>query len=105
MTEDVVNHPSHYAFGRDFEPIDVIIDWELGYLEGQVVKYLARLGRKDDAVQDAKKAQFYLKRLVQELEDKAGTEAESEARKEPRITGISLAGETAGYMDLMGDAE
>ena len=65
---DIINHPAHYADGRDHEPIDVIIDWDLGYLDGQVVKYLSRLGRKDSALQDAKKAQFYMNRLVHELE-------------------------------------
>lgn len=65
---DIINHPSHYAEGRDHEPIDVIIDWDLGYLDGQVVKYLSRLGRKDSALQDAKKAQFYMNRLVEEIE-------------------------------------
>ena len=65
---DIINHPSHYAEGREHEPIDVIVDWELGYLDGQVVKYLSRLGRKDSALQDAKKAQFYMNRLVEEIE-------------------------------------
>lgn len=64
---DIINHPSHYAEGREHEPIDVIVDWDPGYLEGQVVKYLSRLGRKDDALQDARKAQFYMNRLVAEL--------------------------------------
>ncbi|WP_152346574.1 DUF3310 domain-containing protein [Brevibacterium sp. CFH 10365] len=68
---DIINHPAHYADGRDHEPIDVIIDWDLGYLDGQVVKYLSRLGRKDSALQDAKKAQFYMNRLVEELEKKS----------------------------------
>lgn len=65
---DVINHPSHYAEGRMYEPIDVFIDWGLGPLEWQVCKYLSRLGRKGDALEDARKAQFYLNRLVEELE-------------------------------------
>lgn len=71
MTEyDAVNHPSHYAEGRKYEPIDVFIDWDLGPLEWQVCKYLSRLGRKGNALEDAKKAQFYMNRLVEELERK-----------------------------------
>ena len=69
---DIINHPAHYADGRDHEPIDVIIDWDLGYLDGQVVKYLSRLGRKDSALQDARKAQFYMNRLVEEIEKEQG---------------------------------
>lgn len=69
MTDfDIVSKPAHYAEGRDHEPIDVIIDWGLGYLDGQVVKYLSRLGRKDSALQDARKAAWYANRLVRELE-------------------------------------
>lgn len=68
MTDyDAVNHPSHYAEGRKYEPIDVFIDWGLGPLEWQVCKYLSRLGRKGSALEDAKKAQFYMNRLVEEL--------------------------------------
>lgn len=65
---DIVDKPAHYAEGRRYEPIDVFIDWELGALEWQVCKYLSRLGRKGDALEDAKKAQFYMNRLVDELE-------------------------------------
>ncbi|MGR6088932.1 DUF3310 domain-containing protein [Brevibacterium sp. CSND-B09] len=64
---DIINHPSHYAEGRKYEPIDVFIDWDLGPLEWQVCKYLSRLGRKGNALEDAKKAQFYMNRLVEEL--------------------------------------
>ena len=45
-----VNHPSHYAEGRKYEPIDVIEDWELGFNLGNTVKYISRAGRKDDIV-------------------------------------------------------
>lgn len=65
---DVINHPSHYAEGRKYEPIDVFLDWGLGPLEWQVCKYLSRLGRKGDALEDARKAQFYMNRLVEQLE-------------------------------------
>lgn len=45
-----VNHPSHYAEGRKYEPIDVIEDWELGFNLGNTVKYISRAGRKDDII-------------------------------------------------------
>lgn len=66
---DDVNHPNHYAEGREYEPIDVIEDWELGFNLGNVVKYISRAGRKDDIIQDLEKAEFYLKREIQRLKE------------------------------------
>ena len=57
---DAVKKPSHYVEGRKFEPKDVIRDWGLNFNLGNAVKYLARAGRKDDIVQDLKKAQEYI---------------------------------------------
>ena len=68
MSHDVVNNPSHYAEGREFETIDVIEDWGLGYHLGNAVKYISRAGRKDDILQDLKKAQWYLNREIENLE-------------------------------------
>jgi hypothetical protein len=45
VKKDLVNHPPHYTFGK-FEVIDVIDDWQLGFYEGQVVKYVARAKHK-----------------------------------------------------------
>ena len=68
MSHDVVNNPSHYAEGREFETIDVIEDWGLGYHLGNAVKYISRAGRKDDILQDLRKAQWYLTREIENLE-------------------------------------
>lgn len=68
MAHDAVNSPSHYAEGREFETIDVIEDWGLGYHLGNAVKYISRAGRKDDILQDLKKAQWYLNREIENLE-------------------------------------
>ena len=68
MSHDVVNNPSHYAEGREFETIDVIEDWGLGYHLGNAVKYISRAGRKDDILQDLRKAQWYLNREIENLE-------------------------------------
>lgn len=57
---DNVNHPSHYAEGRKYEPKDVIRDWRLNFNLGNAVKYLSRAGRKNDKVEDLKKAQTYI---------------------------------------------
>jgi len=37
---------SYYEKDRTITPFDVIIDWELDFFLGNVVKYIARLGRK-----------------------------------------------------------
>ena len=63
-----INHPPHYINGRTIEPIDVIDDWNLGFYEGQVLKYLARW-RKKGGVQDLEKAHWYLSRCIKKLKD------------------------------------
>jgi len=63
-----IDHPPHYVKGRKYEPLDVIIDWELPYLEGQVVRYISRAGRKGTRLTDLKKAQFYLNRAIAQIE-------------------------------------
>lgn len=71
--DDRVNSPSHYTAGRT-EAIDVIEDAikdavsvESGMLQAQVLKYLLRLWLKDNPVEDAKKARWYLNRLIDKL--------------------------------------
>lgn len=57
---DQVNAPSHYRDGRKFEPLEVFTDWDLDPVVWQVMKYLSRVGRKGDELQDLDKALFYL---------------------------------------------
>ena len=71
--DDRVNSPSHYTAGTQ-EAIDIIeeaIDAapsnKLGMLQAQVLKYLLRLWLKDNPAEDARKAQWYLNRLVDSL--------------------------------------
>ena len=66
---DVINNPSHYTEGRKYEPIKVIKDWNLNFNLGNTVKYISRAGRKDDIVQDLKKAAFYLNAEITYLEE------------------------------------
>jgi len=61
-TPDMVNSPPHYAEGRKYEPIDVIEDWHLNYHLATALKYISRVGRKKDAVEDIKKAVWFLNR-------------------------------------------
>jgi len=71
MADDIIEHPTHYTFGT-IEVIDVIEDWNLGFHAGNVIKYVARAGKKDgaDPLVDLRKAQWYLKRLIERLEKK-----------------------------------
>lgn len=70
---EAVNHPAHYGgAGNPFEVIEVIEEWSLGFHLGNVVKYVARAGKKGNALEDLKKAQWYLSRLIQKLEEKQG---------------------------------
>ena len=74
VPDDRVNSPSHYTSGR-MEAIDIIEDAistaptpGKGLLQAQVLKYILRLWLKDSPVEDAKKAEWYLKRLIDSLE-------------------------------------
>jgi hypothetical protein len=62
-----VDHPKHYNTGK-YEVIDVIEDWKLGFHLGNVVKYVARAEHKIDALEDLKKARWYLDRHIKYIE-------------------------------------
>ena len=57
---DIVKNQAHYTEGRKYEPANVIADWGSTWAIGNAIKYLSRAGRKDDAVQDLKKAIWYI---------------------------------------------
>ena len=68
---DNVNAPAHYLHGRK-ETIDVITDCMTsdefhGYLKGNILKYVARYKFKGEPLEDLQKAQWYLNRLIQEV--------------------------------------
>lgn len=74
---DMVNHPSHYAdTDLPAEVIDIIeptiknYPSEVGYHVGNVIKYLLRAPYKNNLKEDVEKAEFYLKRTKDILEDK-----------------------------------
>jgi hypothetical protein len=64
---DEINQPPHYTATK-IEPIDVIEAWGLNFCLGNVVKYIARLGRKDEELQELKKARWYLDREIKRRE-------------------------------------
>ena len=54
----------HYSKYGDFQPWDAVIAWELGYLEGTALKYIARW-RDKNGVEDILKAIHFLEKLVE----------------------------------------
>lgn len=69
---DAIN-PAHYqGFTGGAQVID--ITEHLDFLTGNIVKYAARLGKKpgNDALQEAKKIQWYADRLVAKYEGLQG---------------------------------
>lgn len=92
---DPVNHPTHYTSGS-IECLDAIEAMCFNpshfadYLRASVLKYLWRAPHKGNALQDLKKAQFYLNKLVGKFESGEmahNTEAPlpTTAPHEPRI--------------------
>lgn len=65
---ETVNHPLHYG-GEDnpYEAIKVIEAWQLGFNLGNCIKYICRAGKKENIVEDLKKAAWYLNREIERL--------------------------------------
>lgn len=54
----------HYKRFKGHEPWDVITAWNLGYLEGTALKYIARWQHKG-GVEDLKKAAHFLQKAIE----------------------------------------
>lgn len=54
---------THYT-GKAIQPWDYIISNELGYLEGNVIKYVSRW-REKGGIEDLRKARHYLDKLIE----------------------------------------
>lgn len=57
----------HYDNGKDYDLIDVISDYNLNFNRGNIIKYVARAGKKENELQDLRKALDYLKREIEIL--------------------------------------
>ena len=62
-----VKNPKHYNTGK-IEVIDAIEQWQLGFCDGNVIKYVARHKFKGRPIEDLKKAKWYLERLIKKYE-------------------------------------
>ncbi len=66
---DIQHGGTHYKQFKGFEPWDVITAWDLGYLEGTALKYIARWKHKN-GVEDLKKAVHFLQKKIEIAEAK-----------------------------------
>ena len=65
MTNDAVNHPSHYTSDESgIECIEVSENWS--FCLGNALKYLWRNGKKDGepSIKDLEKAKWYIQREI-----------------------------------------
>lgn len=67
---DLISNPKHYQLIGDLEAIDVIEraltpEQLKGYLIGSFLKYRLRAGKKDDALQDLAKSEWYRQRAAE----------------------------------------
>ena len=65
MIEDKIN-PSYYR--KKIEVTDFILEYDMGFAEGNIVKYVTRYKDKN-GVEDLKKARWYINKLI-EIEEK-----------------------------------
>jgi hypothetical protein len=61
-----VEHPAHYNAGK-IEAITVIEDWQLGFCEGNALKYICRAAHTGRELEDLQKARWYLDRRIAAL--------------------------------------
>jgi hypothetical protein len=89
---DPVSAPAHYRVGS-IEVLDFIEAWQMDFLAGNVVKYVARAPYKGNTVEDLKKARFYLDRLIarsERAEEAAAEEKPAAQATEPKDGSIEV---------------
>lgn len=86
---DKISAPEHYTFSK-YEPKDVIYEWQLDFYLGNVVKYIARAGRKAGStkIEDLQKARQYIDFELEKLQESGEEMPQSAtARRGVFITG------------------
>lgn len=72
QVQDMVNHPDHYTVGGietiDFIQAKLSPEAFKGYLTGNILKYITRFQHKN-GLEDLKKAQWYLNKLIGGMAD------------------------------------
>lgn len=74
--QDPINHPKHYTSSKARcdcgKPIECIqVTEHMGFNLGNAMKYLWRCDLKHDAIEDLKKARWYIDREIQKREKSA----------------------------------
>lgn len=67
LPNDAVNHPKHYTSHPSGVECITITE-HMGFNLGNALKYIWRADLKNDAIQDMKKAEFYIKREISKRE-------------------------------------
>lgn len=106
---DIIKRPPHYTYSA-VEPINVIEAWQLGFHLGNVIKYISRAGRKQNAheLDDMRKARWYLDRYIEHLESLHDVEAVTDSRnarhgaQRDAVTGTVTPHETPSGAGLSG---
>lgn len=75
LLEDQINNPSHYERWK-VEPITFIMKNDMPFWMGNIIKYVARAGAKENTseVTDLKKAKRYIDMRINQLENRNITE-------------------------------
>ena len=107
-TDDPVNHPNHYQTKTGLETIEVIEAFTDG-LEGieavctaNIIKYICRW-KKKNGLQDLKKAQWYLNKLIKHVE-KSAEDAERVKAEAVKINREATLKRLKAASDLVFDA-
>ena len=67
---NVIDHPERYGGDSPYECIKVLKEWTTieeyrGFLKCNAIKYLCRLGKKDDCIQELRKAKWYIEKMIE----------------------------------------
>ena len=62
--------PSYYDNKQGYDVIDISKHYNLNFNRGNILKYVIRAGKKDNELQDLKKALDYLQREIKYIENK-----------------------------------
>lgn len=94
---DPVNHPKHYTSHPS--GVEVIqITEHMNFCLGNAVKYILRADLKNDAIEDLRKAEWYIKREI----ERRLNEQEKELQQRPVLTGGFIPGIAKDYLNSGG---
>lgn len=81
MSDDAVNHPQHYA-GHPSGVECIAVVEHMNFNLGNAVKYIWRCDLKSDAIEDLRKAVWYINREIEKRTKDAAQAEAAEARRQ-----------------------